>query len=287
MVMRYLTAGAALYLFFCLQACGPFSEKTPGDTRPKVADQHPLALENGKIISAPEGKKLYGGDRPGWHFDVTNSLLPDSSWYYGIGREKFQALLQPLFVPEAEVGPRYQDSSRMVLVRIGGEVKAYGLDLLAHHEVINDVVGGEPVLVAYCNLADLAGVYHRRFGDETLTFGGSGYTARSAAVAGGLMAFVLWDRETESLWWPLESKRVAGKLAGKGMTLLPDSLWQQTTWGQVREQYPELAVLKPWQSQNPPESWDTLTDQQAQQVLSLPNHADEPPIPWGRHSHTD
>ena len=54
--------------------------------------------------------------------------------------------------------------------------KVYSIALLTRHEIINDTIDGNPYMVGYCVLADLAAVYTRIYCDTTLTFGVSGYT---------------------------------------------------------------------------------------------------------------
>jgi hypothetical protein len=66
--------------------------------------------------------------------DGVRQLLP---------RGGIPAIFDPVFVPadEADV----PDDAWVLGVAIGGEAKAYDLNLLNHHEIVNDVVGGLPV----------------------------------------------------------------------------------------------------------------------------------------------
>lgn len=61
-------------------------------------------------------------------------------------------------------------------------------------------------------MADLDAIYKRDYGGEVLTFGISDYTYFETGIWDGLDAFILWDRDTESLWWPLIEKSVSGPL---------------------------------------------------------------------------
>lgn len=42
------------------------------------------------------------------------------------------------------------------------------------HEIVNDVVGGQPVTVTYCPLCNSAIAFSGEVGERTLTFGTSG-----------------------------------------------------------------------------------------------------------------
>lgn len=152
-----------------------------------------------KIIEKNGRRFLWAGQEEAMHFDVTESSLKLENLHYGLGREAFPALLKPRFVSAREASKWLSPEARVLAIKVGGEHKVYPVDLLIRHEVVNDVVGGRPVFAAYCILADLGAVYDRRLGEHTLTFGVSGYTYAEDEVWDGRDAFVLWDRDTESL----------------------------------------------------------------------------------------
>ena len=57
---------------------------------------------------------------------------------------------------------------------VGGDARAYPLRVLLFHEIVNDVVGGVPVLVTYCPLCNSGVVFDRRLDGDVLTFGNTG-----------------------------------------------------------------------------------------------------------------
>ncbi len=183
----------------------PISAKAEAPPQKK---QRPSALANGKFFEKDGRKYLYGGEREEQHFDITGYTLKDGQFHYGIGRERFPALLEPTFISVKEAATLWQDEDRFLLAKLGNETKAYSIKDLTHHEVVNDVIGGKPVFAAYCILADLGAMYDRVIGGKEYTFALSGYTYFDPAIWDGLDGFVMWDRETESLWWPLTGKAV-------------------------------------------------------------------------------
>ena len=49
----------------------------------------------------------------------------------------------------AEAGKWLTDREPVQVVNIGDDVRAYPLQIMIWHEVVNDTVGGEPVVVTY------------------------------------------------------------------------------------------------------------------------------------------
>jgi len=201
---------------------------------------------------------LRGGANPEDHFNISQFHLDPDRLKYGIGREHFPALTDPKFVPAEQADEWLRDDDRVLAVRIGDTVRVHPVELLLRHEVVNDEIDGVPYMAAYCVLADLGAVYDRRLGEHTLTFALSGYTYSEPGVWNGRDAFVLWDRETESLWWPPVGKAVSGPLIHHPLTVLDHQYWSQTTWGAVRTNHPEAEVLKPGQDFTPPADWPGL-----------------------------
>lgn len=249
--MKHFLLSSILLILF---ACG--TTKTAQKTT-ETPQQRPIAHELGKFFEIDGKQMLYGGDSTE-HFDVSNSLLKKEQFHYGIGREAFPALLAPTFSSIQEVGALWADSNRFLVAHSGGEVKAYAIKDLIRHEVVNDVLDGKPIMAAYCVLADLGAVYTRQYGDEVLTFALSGYTYYDPNVWNGLDGFVLWDRETESLWWPLIGKSFSGKLKNVRLIELDQSMWEDIQWGELKQKYPTAQVLTSGQDFERPTEWRTI-----------------------------
>jgi hypothetical protein len=229
-------------------------EKTETEKPPKK--QRPSALKKGKFFTVNNKQMLYGGKDSTQHFNITNYILKDEQFHYGIGREAFPALLEPEFISVQEADSIWEDDARFIVAYAGDEVKAYSVKDLTRHEVVNDELNGEPIMAVYCILADLGAIYDRQYGNKKLTFALSGYTYYDDEVWNGLDGFILWDRETESLWWPLIDKAVSGPL--KGVTLLEKDKtnWKDTTWAVIKEEFPQAQILKSNQDFERPKTWN-------------------------------
>lgn len=153
----------------------------------------------------------------------------------GVRVEGIPALDRPAHVPAAKAAWLI-DSERVFGAVAGGEARAYPLRILDWHEMLNDVVGGEPVTLSYCTLCRSGVLYatRDREGGEAWTFGTSGLLYRSNKL--------MIDRGTGSLWNNLTGEPVVGPLAG-GSARLPVLPLVVTTWKEWRTRHPETTVL--------------------------------------------
>ena len=263
--------------------CESVKKEDTTDAGAKKEKKRPLAIENGKFFAVNGEKYMYGGEDSTWHFKVTNSLLKEEQFHYGIGREKFHALIAPEFINREEADKIFPDSERFLSFKIGENIRAYSIELLTHHEVVNDVVDGKPVMAAYCVLADLGAIYDRNMGGEVFTFALSGYTYYDPEVWDGLDGFVFWDRETESTWWPLIGKGASGPMRDMPLQVYDKQYWTQTTWGEIKKMYPgqEIKVLKPGQEMDPPEDWNKFDEATIQKVRNNLVEAPSVAPKWG------
>ncbi|UCG25966.1 MAG: DUF3179 domain-containing protein, partial [Chloroflexota bacterium] len=145
-----------------------------------------------------------------------------------------EAIDDPQFQTIDEVDPDMEPDERLIGVSINGDVRAYPINILSSHEIVNDIVGGEPIAVTWCPLCFSALVFSRNLQgrDEPLTFG----------VTGSLLyeTLVMYDRQTDSRWSQLYGASVDGSLAGERLSFFPSVLSEWHAW---REQYPEGLVL--------------------------------------------
>lgn len=249
--------GVILAILVFPDSIDAFASKLNLLSEPEIAINH---SEDVRIQTFErDGKRfLFGGKSFDDHFDITDWSLELKQLKYGLGREWFPALIKPEFISLAEADEMFQDKARMLVVKIGSEAHVYPISTIRLNEVVNDRVGGVPVFAAYCFLAELGAIYDRRYGKHELTFAVSGYTYKDPEVWEGRHAFVLWDRDTESLWWPPIGRAVSGPMKGQPMKLLNDSMWGQTNWGKIKQNYPEAVVLKYDIEYSPPETWPRL-----------------------------
>ena len=77
----------------------------------------------------------------------------------------------------------------MIALRVNGQARAYPLQILTYHEIVNDVIGGRPVAVTFCPLCNSSVVFDREVLGSVLRFGVSGNLRNSDLI--------MWDDVTE------------------------------------------------------------------------------------------
>ena len=167
-------------------------------------------------------------------FDTDRLTIPRSEILSGgPGKDGIPALTHPRTIPVGEAGDFAADE-RVVVVRLGGETRAYPLSILNWHEVVNETIGRTPFAVVYCPLCDSVSVVDRRIDGETLEFGVSGRLYQSNVL--------LYDRTHDALWSQVGLTAVSGPYAGRALLHLP---WEIMPMQRLREQHPEARVLSP------------------------------------------
>lgn len=249
-----------LFVFILFGCSQPSNKETSAETNQTPKVQRPIAADNGKFFDIQNTRYLFGGEDSTHHFDVSNLTLKENQFHYGIGREAFPALLSPEFISMEIADTIWADSTRFLVGSLNGETKAYSVPDLTRHEIVNDSLGGKPVMAAYCILADLGAIYERDYNGRLLTFGLSGYTYFDDQVWDGLDGFVFWDRETESLWWPLIGQAVSGPLEGVKLLEMDQQYWEDISWKELKQKYTNVKVLVSGQDFERPDSWKQYGD---------------------------
>jgi hypothetical protein len=142
------------------------------------------------------------------------------------------AIDSPEFVSVAEADAYLADNEGVVVLDIEGDARAYPVQILIWHEIVNDVVGGVPVSVTYCPLCNSAVSYQRIVQGEVTTFGTSGLLFNSALV--------MYDRATESLWTHYNGQAVAGVATTEHLTPISSPL---LAWAEFKAAFPDGLVL--------------------------------------------
>ena len=125
-----------------------------------------------------------------------------------------------------------QDTDRVLGIEIDGEARAYPLGIIWWHEVVNDTLGGQAILVSYCPLTGSGIVFDPHIDGEKRDFIVSGLLFNSNLV--------MLDRQTESIW----NQMLLGSQCGmdRGAVLARHSV-VETTWEDWKARYPNTTVV--------------------------------------------
>ncbi|MGH9990682.1 MAG: DUF3179 domain-containing protein, partial [Nitrososphaera sp.] len=161
----------------------------------------------------------------------TKAIVPlDQIVSGGPPRDGIPSIDSPKFVSAEDAG--LQDSDLVLGLNINGDIRAYPLNILVWHEIVNDEVGGTPVAVTYCPLCFTNQVFHRTIDNQTVEFGTSGKLYNSNLV--------MYDRTSESLWSQALGQAIVGEHAGKELERIP---FDVAFWREWKALYPESKVL--------------------------------------------
>jgi hypothetical protein len=139
----------------------------------------------------------------------------------------------PKFIKVLAAEEFLEDSDLVVGLNINGDIRAYPLQILVWHEIVNDKVGGVPVAVTYCPLCFTNQVFNRTMNDgQILEFGTSGKLYNSNLV--------MYDRTTKSLWSQAIAQGIVGKFAGIKLERIP---FDVAYWKEWKQFYPDSNVL--------------------------------------------
>lgn len=165
-------------------------------------------------------------------FDLTQHSIPlDEILKGGPPRDGIPAISKPKFTTASEA--TYLKNYDLVIgLKRGNTARAYPLRILVWHEIVNDSIDGEHLLITYCPLCGTAMVFSRQFDGESFEFGVSGLLYNSDVL--------MYDRDTESLWSQLEMEAVSGPMIGTALEWLPSELM---TWSAWKQKYPDGQVL--------------------------------------------
>ncbi|MBS34139.1 MAG: hypothetical protein CMO68_07025 [Verrucomicrobiales bacterium] len=150
----------------------------------------------------------------------------------GTTRDAIEPIDKPRFWNTRTARTFIDGREPVIAFAANGDVRAYPLQVLLWHEVVNDVVGGEPVAVTYCPRTNTWRVFDRRVVNATVRFGVSGNVRN-----GGLL---MWDTLTQTWWQQLNGEAVVGDLTGIRLETRPSLL---VSYSDFQRAFPDGRVL--------------------------------------------
>ncbi len=150
----------------------------------------------------------------------------------GPPKDGIPPLDSPQFVSVSEAEAWLKPIEPVILVQVGEDARAYPIQILIWHEIVNDTVGGEPLIVTFCPLCNTAIAFKRTVDGKVLDFGTTGRLRYSNLI--------MYDRQTEAWWQQATGEAIAGELTGTQLEFYPATI---ISWQVFKTSYPQGKVL--------------------------------------------
>jgi len=150
----------------------------------------------------------------------------------GPPKDGIPALDKPVFVSVSQAARWLHPREPVIVVEYHSKARAYPLQILIYHEIVNDTFEDLPLTVTFCPLCNASIVFDRRLEGRTLDFGTTGNLRKSDMV--------MYDRQTQSWWQQFIGKGIIGHYAGKTLAQIPSKI---VAFDAFKTSYPNGNVL--------------------------------------------
>jgi hypothetical protein len=150
----------------------------------------------------------------------------------GPPKDGIPSIDEPVYVSVEKADEWIEDNELILAIIYKGVKRVYPLQILVWHEIVNDVIADDPILITYCPLCGSGIAYERKINGEEVEFGTSGKLYNSNLV--------MYDRKTDTYWSQIDGLAIVGELTG--MKLKAVSI-DTTVWRDWKKAHPDSEVL--------------------------------------------
>ncbi len=150
----------------------------------------------------------------------------------GPPKDGIPAIDSPKFISPGTASEWLAPREPVVVVIQRTAARAYPLQILTWHEIVNDTLAGVPISVTFCPLCNAALVFDRRVAGKLLDFGTTGRLRYSNLI--------MYDRQTESWWQQFTGRAMLGDMTDTVLKRIPASI---IAFEDFRKAYPNGQVL--------------------------------------------
>jgi hypothetical protein len=125
-----------------------------------------------------------------------------------------------------------KDNEPLIFVNIQNKTKAYPLQVLIWHEIVNDSLANKKITVTFCPLCNASIVFNRVIKEKVYDFGTSGLLRNSDLV--------MYDRQTDSLWQQFTGAAIVGNMLDTKLEEINSSI---VSFKDIYTSYPDTLIL--------------------------------------------
>ena len=197
-----------------------------------------LTLLPGVLIATIAGAQIQ--QFPRGEFPLTQyergSVDIDEILTGGPPRDGIPAIDEPDFISVDNASQWLGGIEPVIALSLDGQTRAYPLQILMYHEIVNDQIADTPIVVTFCPLCNASIVFERTVGEgidtRVLDFGTTGRLRNSDLV--------MYDRQTESWWQQFTGVGIIGAYTDVELVRLQSQI---VSFDQFGTQFPEGKVL--------------------------------------------
>jgi hypothetical protein len=172
----------------------------------------------------PAANRAAGSDSS----DTVKATIPLGSLNHVCPLDCIPSIDDPQFRPASKAG--IASSETVIGIVHNGVAKAYPLSRF--REVVNDEIGGTPVVVTWCPLCGTPIAFQRTLDGKAVQFGVSGKLHHRDLV--------LYDRLSYTLWQQVTGEAIIGPRVPEKLTMIPVDM---VSFGQWVRNHPDSLVL--------------------------------------------
>ncbi|MCH7529612.1 DUF3179 domain-containing protein [Patescibacteria group bacterium] len=167
---------------------------------------------------------------------VKHSIPLDEILSGGPPKDGIPSIDSPKFIGIKEAEGFLKDSSVGLGIVYKGTKRFYPYQILVWHEIVNDTIADDPIVVTYCPLCATGVVFERKINGKPVEFGVSGKLWQS-----NLLMYNRSDNpENESLWSQVLGEAVLGIFTGFRLSIIPSDT---VLYGDWKKKYADTEVL--------------------------------------------
>jgi len=169
----------------------------------------------------------------------------------GPPKDGIPSIDNPKFTSIEEANEWLDDKETGTGLCIGSDCRFYPYQILVWHEIVNDTVGQDPILITYCPLCFTGIVFERTLDGKTVEFGTSGKlwksnlvmynrTVPNLAQLSELEKQLGLESKEESLWSQVLGEAIVGERTGTKLNIISSDVVRYSDWKKL---HPNTVVL--------------------------------------------